>query len=472
MTKSATVGIERAAAHVPRYRLARADIAAAWGGRGRGGERAVANYDEDAVTMTVAAAERCLGDVDRSSVDLVVLASTTHTYAEKQGAAIVAEALDLRPDVDTIDIGSSLRAGTQALRVGLNAVAAGARRVLVAVADMRKTQAGSRGEAEMGDAAVALLLGRDPVVSIRTLRSEYSTAIDRWRLPGDDYVRQGDERFTSTQLFQDGIRNALRNALAGAGLASGDIRHVAIAGSDFRACAGAAKAAGFAADTVAGEVVYTKAGHCGTAAGLLNLLAALERARAGEPILLANYGDGTDVLLATPASPQPFGTQLAQALDDGMPLAYAQFLRFKGLVDTEAVEPYTSEISVWRDARYIARLRAPRCNRCGAIQYPPRRICFKCAAKDEFTEVGLAKEGKLYTFTVEHLYPIPDTHLVTGVVDLCDGARLFTQVTDCAPDAVQIGMDLRLTFRVLHRGGGFYQYAWKAAPPSARQREA
>ena len=30
-----------------------------------------------------------------------------------------------------------------------------------------------------------------------------------------------------------------------------------------------------------------------------------------------------------------------------------------------------------------------------------------------------------------------------------------------------VGMDLRLTFRVLHRGGGFYQYVWKAAPTMA-----
>ncbi len=393
-----------------------------------------------------------------------MLASTTQPYAEKQGAAILAEALDLRASIDTVDIGSSLRSGTQALRVGLNALAAGATRVLVVVSDQRKSQAGSRGEIDMGDGAVALVLGNDSVVTIRLLRSEYNTAMDRWRLPGDDFVRQGDERFTSTLVYQDSVANAVRSALNDADLGPTHVQHVAIAGADYRACVNAAAAAGFARDVVAGEAVYAKAGHCGAAAGLLNLLAGLERADAGESVLLANYGDGTDVLIATAKAAQPFAAQLTEELNHDRPLGYAQFLRFKGLVETESVEPYTSEISVWRDARYVTRLHAPRCDECGAIQYPPRRICFKCKAKDRFTEVPLAKRGRLYTFTVEHLYPIPDTRLVTGVVDLTDGARLFTQVTDCAPDAVQVGMDLQLTFRVLHAGGGFYHYVWKAAP--------
>ena len=92
-----------------------------------------------------------------------------------------------------------------------------------------------------------------------------------------------------------------------------------------------AAAAGFDATTVAGEAVYERAGHCGSAAGLLNLVAGLEDARQGDQVVLANYGDGTDVLLATAHAAQPFGTPVSNALAGGKPLAYAQFLRFKGL---------------------------------------------------------------------------------------------------------------------------------------------
>ena len=48
-------GIVSVGAHVPRYRLTGALLAGIWGGSASG-ERAVANYDEDALTMACEAA--------------------------------------------------------------------------------------------------------------------------------------------------------------------------------------------------------------------------------------------------------------------------------------------------------------------------------------------------------------------------------------------------------------------------------
>src|SRR5207247_8684677 len=79
-----------------------------------GPEKAVANWDEDAVTMAVAAAIDCLRGVDRATVDGVFFASTSYPLKEKQAAALVARAVDLRRDVMTADVGASLRAGTTA----------------------------------------------------------------------------------------------------------------------------------------------------------------------------------------------------------------------------------------------------------------------------------------------------------------------------------------------------------------------
>ena len=44
------VGLTSVAGYVPRYRLSGKSLAQVWGG-GSGAERAVANYDEDALTM-------------------------------------------------------------------------------------------------------------------------------------------------------------------------------------------------------------------------------------------------------------------------------------------------------------------------------------------------------------------------------------------------------------------------------------
>ena len=131
-------GITACGAYIPIYRLSRDDIARVWGGGGGGGEKAVANFDEDSLTMGVEAAIDCLGSSDRSLIDGLYFASTTPPYREKQSASIIAAALDLRANIFTADFTDSLRAGTGAFRAALDAVNSGsARQVLVVVADCR-----------------------------------------------------------------------------------------------------------------------------------------------------------------------------------------------------------------------------------------------------------------------------------------------------------------------------------------------
>ena len=87
-------GISAYGAYVPTTRLPFALIQGRPPKEG-GPEKAVAYYDEDAITMAVAAAIDCLQGVDRASVDAVVFASTSYELREKQGAAVIAKALDL-----------------------------------------------------------------------------------------------------------------------------------------------------------------------------------------------------------------------------------------------------------------------------------------------------------------------------------------------------------------------------------------
>src|SRR5262250_1305393 len=155
------VGIASYGAYVPWLRL---PLAAITGGKPGGPEKAVAGWDEDAVTMAVAAAVDCLRGIDRASIDGVLFASTSYAFKEKQGAAIVARALDLRRDVLTTDVGDSLRAGTTALRTAADAVKAGsARRVLVVAADTRMAAPRTAMEANLGDGAAAFLVGAEGV---------------------------------------------------------------------------------------------------------------------------------------------------------------------------------------------------------------------------------------------------------------------------------------------------------------------
>ncbi|GAG45962.1 unnamed protein product, partial [marine sediment metagenome] len=70
------IGITLYGAYIPIWRLSRAVIAKEWGGAPTPGEKSVANYDEDSMTMGVAAAIDCLKGMDRNIVDGLFFATT------------------------------------------------------------------------------------------------------------------------------------------------------------------------------------------------------------------------------------------------------------------------------------------------------------------------------------------------------------------------------------------------------------
>ncbi|MEK8035178.1 MAG: 3-hydroxy-3-methylglutaryl CoA synthase, partial [candidate division NC10 bacterium] len=153
------LGIVSAAAYIPRYRLGGKTLQAVWGSGGSG-ERAVANYDEDSLTMAVEASLDALAGRDASTVGACFLASTTAPYLEKSSATLLATATDLGPEVLTADLGGSLRCGTTALRLALDMVRAGSvSQALVAASDMRPVAPGSPEEVLLGDGAAAFLVG-------------------------------------------------------------------------------------------------------------------------------------------------------------------------------------------------------------------------------------------------------------------------------------------------------------------------
>ncbi len=135
-------GIVSYGAYVPKYRIDRKLIYKAMGWLNPAtfmpGEKAVANYDEDSVTMAVAAGIDCLTGIYRSKVDAVFFATTTPPYAERQNAEIIATALDCRADIRTADITDTSKAGTTAVLSAVDAVKDGSlKNVMVCAAVMR-----------------------------------------------------------------------------------------------------------------------------------------------------------------------------------------------------------------------------------------------------------------------------------------------------------------------------------------------
>ena len=285
-------GIAAFGAYVPRYRLG-ADTDG-WNSQA---ERAVANFDEDSVSMAVAAGLDCLAGRDRRQVDGLLFATTTPPYAEKGCASIIATALDLRRDIFTADITDVLRAGTTALKQSLDSVAAGsAGQVLVIASDNR--QGAPRGEAERnsGDGAAAFIVSRDGVIA--EYEGSYTISenmMDVWRSAGDPFVRSWEDRFA----IEEGLERILGDAIAGymerQGISARDVGKLALYAPDGRRHAQLARQLGFAPEQ-AQDAMFGRLGNTGAAFVPMLLASALEDAAPGQLIVAASYGDGSDVI--------------------------------------------------------------------------------------------------------------------------------------------------------------------------------
>ncbi len=464
-------GITSYGAYVPMLRL---PLGAIGGGATKPGgpEKAVANWDEDAVTMAVAAAIDCLRGIDRASVDGVVFASTSYAFKEKQGAALVARALDLRRDVMTTDVGDSLRAGTTALRSALDAVKAGsAGRVLVVASETRMAAPRSALEANLGDGAAAFLVGNEDVaLTVMAAHAVADEIIDVWRTEGDPFVHAWEDRFVVDHGYRASVREVVRGLLARTGLGPKDFAKLVLYGPDARSHAALVRELGFE-PAQAQDALFGKVGNAGAAFAPLLLAAALEGARAGQRILLVGYGDGAEALAfeATPVAERLEGRRgVSWHLARRAELAsYDLYLRFRQLLATEHDRRAGAGISAtkhFRDRDDDVTLAGLRCRRCGCVQYPRQRVCFRCHARDDFERVRLSdKVGALKSFTFDNFAGSPSPPLVAAVVDV-EGARLYLQMTDASPKEVKLDLPVELTFRKMHEAGGAPNYYWKCTP--------
>jgi hydroxymethylglutaryl-CoA synthase len=463
------VGITSYGAYVPMLRL---PLAAIGGGKPGGPEKAVANWDEDAVTMSIAAAIECLRGVDRASVDGVLFASTSYPFKEKQAAALVARALDLRRDVLTADVGDSLRAGTTALRTACDTVRAGsAKRVLVLTGETRMAAPRTALEANLGDGAAAFLVGGDDVAAgVVAVHAVANELIDVWRAEGDPFVHAWEERFVVDHGYRQNVREAVRALLEKTKLAPKDFAKLVLYAPDARSHATVVRELGFAPAQVE-DPLFGKVGSAGAAFAPLLLAAALEGAKAGDRLLVVGYGDGAEafVLEATPVAERLEGRRgvawhVARRAD--LP-SYDVYLRFRQLLATEHDRRAGAGISAtkhFRDRDDDVTLAGLRCRRCGCVQYPRQRVCFRCHARDAFERVRLSdKIGAVKSFTFDNFAGSPMPPLIATVTDV-EGARLYLQMTDASPKEVKLDMPVELTFRKMHEAGGTPNYYWKCTP--------
>jgi uncharacterized protein len=93
-------------------------------------------------------------------------------------------------------------------------------------------------------------------------------------------------------------------------------------------------------------------------------------------------------------------------------------------------------------------LRLPFCTSCVRWVFPPVRRCPTCGRETEYRP--LSGKGRVFTYTVNHHPFNPEVNVpyVIAIVELAEqeGLRFTTNVVHCPPEAVTIGLPVRVLF--------------------------
>jgi len=442
------------------------------------GEKAVANYDEDSVTMAVAAGMDCLNGVSRDTLEGLYLATVTPPYKERQDAGIVATALDLTSGIRTADFTDSTKAGTAALLAGCDAIKAGsAKSLLVCAADCRVGKPGSLEEASYGDGSAAFVLGDSGVIA--SLEGSYSVSYDftdRWRAEDEKFIHAAEDRWIRDEGYTRFIPEAVSGLFQKYGLNAGDLAKVIYPCLYPREHSAIGKKLKLDPSQIQQEILTT-VGEAGTAHPLMMLVAALEEAKPGDKILVASYGYGADALLFVVTD------EIEKARDRrGMIkhlasktelTSYEKYLSFRNVLPTEkglrGETGPTQMTLVWRDRKTIMALYGSKCQACGTPQYPIQRVCVNpnCGAIDQMEDYRFAdKKGKLFSYTGDSLASSASPPEMYGMVDWEGGGRYILDVTDTEPESLAVDMPVEMTFRKKYTDEphGILGYFWKATP--------
>ncbi len=94
-------------------------------------------------------------------------------------------------------------------------------------------------------------------------------------------------------------------------------------------------------------------------------------------------------------------------------------------------------------------LRFQRCSACQAWRHVPRPMCAACGSF-EWTWQRSSGRGTVFSWTVavRPMHPAfqNDAPYAPVVIEMAEGVRLVSEMVDCSPDELEIGMPVELVF--------------------------
>ena len=479
------IGITSYGAYIPRLRLDRMSIFQAMGWFAPAimmvaqGHRSMCNWDEDSITMAVAASRDCLIGREKKDLDGLFLASTTLPFADRQNAGIVSTALNLKENILTSDFTSAQKAGTSALVAALEAVRGGnMKNILVTASDRRETKTAYFYEMWFGDGAASVAVGDKDVIA--EYKGSYSVSYDfvdhyRGALKKYDYV--WEERWVRDEGYSKIIPEAVNGLMKKIGITIEQVDKL-IFPCFFKAeHTNIAKKLNASPDKVV-STMHETCGDTGAAHSLLMLVSALENAKPKDRILVAGFGQGCDALCFEVTEnikkiSERNGVKVSEKnkkiIDN-----YMKWLKFRDIIQTEmgirAEAPtQTAMTALWRKRKMLLGMVGGKCGKCGTAQFPKMDICVNpsCGAVRSQADYEFAGvPAKIKTFTGDLLAVSVDPPHKYGMVQFEGGGRFMADFTDCDFEELKVGLPVQLVFRkrVEDKERGFINYFWKAMP--------
>lgn len=479
------IGIISYGGYIPRYRLDRKLIYNATGWMTPGniglshGEKAVAAFDEDSITIAVAAGMDALKDYDTSSIKSLHFASTSMPFKERQNAGIVKEALGLSDLTGTVDFTGSIKSGTGALLTALNGgFQSDKNSSLVVSADVRLGKPASPQEMVFGDGGAAFLVGAENVVA--EFMGSYSTShdfVDHYRGEFAKFDRQWEDRWIRDMGLTKIIPEAINGYLDENRLSISDFSKIVYPCHYRAARKQINQQLGISSD--ADQSNYqAEIGETGTPHVMLMMIGALENANPGDQILMVGFGNGCDVLAfkvtdaikhITPRNGVSKSLTNKRQLDN-----YMKYLVWRNILTVDAglrmeEDLWTRWSALWRKRKEVLGLVGSKCQKCGTPHYPPQRICVNtdCGATDEMEPYSFArKTGKIASYTSDNLAASLNPPAKYGQIEFDEGGKFMFDFADCDADELETGVKVNFSFRRKYYDSrrDISGYFWKATP--------
>lgn len=342
------VGIHGWGAYVPRFRLPMEEIARQWGWSEHQWkalgmiEKAVANVDEDSITMGYEASLNALkrAGVNPAEIGAVFFGTESKPYSVKPGATVVAEALGITPVTMASDLEFACRAASEGMRASIGMISSGMIKYsLVIGSDTAQASPGDVLEFTASSGAVALVLGpREGSAAVFEGSYTYVTDTpDFWRREGVPYPSHG-EGFTGEPAYFHHIISAVKGLMDGLGLRPSDFSYAIFHQPNGKFPLRVGEMLGFKADQIKLGLTTPYIGNTYNGSALMGLARVLDYARPGERILLAPFGSGAGSdaysLVVTEAVEEkrhraPYVDQYIKAR---APISYSQYSKMRKIL--------------------------------------------------------------------------------------------------------------------------------------------